>query len=57
MATNRFTVDITKFPEALFAMRKQMAALLRSEAETEADPRIARRLIEIANMFEVGWSE
>jgi hypothetical protein len=54
MAASKFTIEITKFPEALWAMRKELAGLLRSEADAEADPRIARRLREIAATFEAG---
>ncbi len=54
MADGHITIDMTKWPEALFAIRKEMAKLLRDEAETESDPRFARRLRELADVFEAG---
>lgn len=54
MASNVVQIRIDGFPEALFAMRTEMARFLRAEAETESDPRFARRLGELADVFEAG---
>lgn len=48
------TVDVTKLPEVLWAVRKEFAAALREEAADEQHPHTARRLNEIAAKFEVG---
>ena len=50
------TVDVRNMPDLIFEVRKEMAKVLRDEAETEADPRIGRRLREIAARFEAGAS-
>jgi hypothetical protein len=48
------TLSVKDLPEMVWLLRSSMAELLRDEASTEADPRIARRLREIADVFEVG---
>lgn len=53
MATNHLTFDVRNMPEVLWEMRRQLAQILRDEAEGE-DPRVARKLREIAALFEVG---
>jgi hypothetical protein len=51
---NYVELRISDMPEVLAAMRREIATLLRDEAESEADPRIARRLCALADTFEVG---
>lgn len=50
----RCVLSIDGMPEALAAMRRELARVLEAEAEAEADPRLARRLREIAAAFECG---
>jgi hypothetical protein len=50
------TISITGIPEAMAELRHGLADLLREEAGAEADPRVARRLREVAATFEVGLS-
>lgn len=54
MASNRMELSITGLPAVLFAMRLEMAKALRSAAEAEADPRVRRRLEQVAADFETG---
>lgn len=58
MADNTHTLilDVTGIPEVLFGMFKQMADMLREEADSEADPRLQRKLRELAARFEAGQS-
>lgn len=56
MANATVTIDVLNVPELIHCVMRQCANRLRDEAESEADPRIARRLIEIAADFEVGAS-
>lgn len=48
------TLDIKNIPELIFEVRREMARVLREEADTEADPRMARRLRELSDRFEAG---
>lgn len=48
------TLTITGLPEALWAMRQEMARLLMSQADTEVSLLVAARLREIAASFEAG---
>lgn len=48
------TVDVLNVPELIYNVRNQCADMLREEADSEANPRIARRLRELAAAFEVG---
>lgn len=54
MAKMSMRIDVLNVPELVWQTRQAMADLLREEAESEADPRIARRLMEIAGVFETG---
>lgn len=54
MADATLKIDVLNFPEALHAMTSRLAFILREEADAEADPRIQRRLREIAARFEAG---
>lgn len=54
MASSKLTINVEKMPEMIARLRLEFSNLLREEAEAEADPRIARRLREIAAIFEVG---
>lgn len=47
-------VSIESLPEALALMRREMANLLRREAGFESHPLVAKRLRELANVFEAG---
>ncbi len=53
-AATKITVSVEDMPETLVYMRNELAAILRAEADSEADPRIARRLRSIAASFEAG---
>jgi hypothetical protein len=53
-ASQTLELRIADMPEVLFALRARMAGILREEADAEADPRIARRLRDLANQFEAG---
>jgi hypothetical protein len=54
MASNHMVIDIKGWPEALFAITRACGDAIRREAESEADPRFARKLFEIAAQFEAG---
>lgn len=54
MASDRLTVDVKNVPEIVHALCVRMSNLLREEAEAESDPRVARKLREIAARFEAG---
>lgn len=47
-------VSVNDMPETIYNLRKEFATMLNAEAESEGDPKIARRLREIAAAFEVG---
>ena len=48
------TVNIEKMPEVIHRLMQQIADALRLEADSEADPRVARKLRAIAARFEAG---
>lgn len=48
------SVDVSKLPDVVWAIRREMANFLRREAEVEAIPLVARRLRELAAQFETG---
>jgi hypothetical protein len=54
MATSTVTIDLLNWAEGLAEMRASMARILREEAEADADPRVSRKLVEIAARFEAG---
>lgn len=47
-------LDVRGIPELVWSLRAEMAAMLREEADGEADPRVARRLAAVAAAFEAG---
>jgi hypothetical protein len=47
-------IKMTEWADGLWIVRKAMANALRAEAEAESDPRLQRKLIEIAARFEAG---
>lgn len=47
-------VDLRHVPEIVWGLRREVATILRDEAEADADPRIAARLRQIADGFEAG---
>lgn len=51
------TVDIAGVPEAIWAMRHEMAQMLREVADAEASAYVAQRLREVACGFEAGQAE
>jgi len=48
------TIDVRGMPEVIYAVRREMAKLLESEAEIETNPMVAYRLREIAKIFLAG---
>lgn len=50
----KITIDVLNMPELIAAVRREMATILREEADAESDPRIARRLRALAAAFECG---
>jgi hypothetical protein len=50
------TINVERWPEALFAMRRALANLIREIAHDESS-QVAKRLNEIADVFEVGQHE
>lgn len=53
MAQGKFEISITDMPEVIWELRRQMASILREEAEGER-PDVAKKLRAIADDFEVG---
>jgi hypothetical protein len=47
-------IKLTEWPEGLARLRSELARILREEADADADPRVSRKLREIATRFEVG---
>lgn len=47
-------VDVQGMPEVIFAVRKEMANLLRRESNTETHPLLSKRLRQLADEFEAG---
>lgn len=56
MAKHRVHLEVADMPAVLHAMRRKLANLLRRAAEDES-PAVARRLQEIAWLFEAGLEE
>ena len=52
MATSIITVDIKNMPEVIWAVRREMAKILREEADDEMHRYFARKLRSLANRFE-----
>ena len=50
-------VRLADMPEVLSGLRREMASILREAADEEMIPRTAKRLREIANVFECGQRE
>lgn len=48
------TFSLKDMPDVLWALRHEMAAMLRDGASSEADPRVVRRLLDYATAFECG---
>lgn len=48
------TIDVRGMPELLSDLQARVGRLLREGADAEADPRVARRLREVAARVEVG---
>jgi hypothetical protein len=48
------TINVEKMPDVIWQLRKEMATMLRREAESEADPRVSRKLERVAMAFEAG---
>lgn len=51
------TIDVRYVPELIWGLRKEMASIIRQEAEAESDIRVQRRLHVIAAVFETGQRE
>lgn len=47
-------VELEKWPDLLWAMRNEMATMLREQADAEASGYVAQRLREIAAAFSAG---
>lgn len=56
MTRHRVNLRVADMPEVLHRMRRKLADLLRRAAEHE-DNGVARRLLEIADLFESGLEE
>lgn len=54
MAKLDVTLNVLNMPELIWAVRCEMATLLKETADAEASPLVAQRLREIATVFEVG---
>lgn len=50
----KLSLDVRGIPELVWECRREMAQVLRQEAESEAHPLLNRRLEEIARRFEAG---
>lgn len=50
----KLVVDVRGMPEVIWQVRHACAQALRQEAEAEANPAVARRLLELADRFEAG---
>jgi hypothetical protein len=50
------TLRLTGMPELMFWVRRELAALLRAEADRDTDAHVAARLREIAAVFDAGLS-
>lgn len=54
MAIAKLTFDIKNMPEVIWAMRREMAKILREEAAAEASNAVATKMRNIADRFEAG---
>jgi hypothetical protein len=54
MTQHTIEVRIADMPEVIFALRRELAKVLKREAEAETNPLVARRLYETAEQFEIG---
>lgn len=54
--TAHLTLDISSMPELIWSLRRELADLIRAEAEGEP-AFVAARLLRIADMFEAGMSD
>ena len=54
MASAKVTIDVRGIPEMVHSVMRKCADRLREDADSEADPRVAARLREIAATFETG---
>lgn len=48
------TIDMRHMPEILWVLRRELARILRDEAETEASGYVRGRLLAVAAQFEAG---
>jgi hypothetical protein len=56
MAKADLSIDVRGIPEVIWSVRREMANLLREQADVEISPAVARRLRELADAFESGAS-
>lgn len=54
MANTHLTIDLRGWPEVIWAIRREMAHVLREEADGEINPAVSRKLRELAAAFEAG---
>lgn len=54
MAIANLTIDVKGMPEVVWAARRELAKLLRAEAEAETSNAVAAKLRVIADRFEAG---
>lgn len=52
--TGHVTINVEKMPEVIHGLMRRMSDILREEADAESDPRVQRKLREIAARFEAG---
>lgn len=50
------SVKLDEMPAVLWVMRRELARLLRKKAGSQADPKLAKALREVAAAFEAGAS-
>lgn len=48
------TLNVERMPEMIWAARREMAQMLREVAQAESDPRVTRKLHEVADAYEAG---
>jgi hypothetical protein len=51
------SVDFSKLPDMIWAIRHEMANFLRREADAEASPSVSERLRVLAAQFETGQTQ
>jgi len=54
MAIAKLTLDVKNMPEVVWACRRELAKILRAEAEAEVSNAVASKLRSIADRFEAG---